>query len=478
MIAEADAEGEGTFMHESDRPAPSHSLPLRKFLEGNIILPADVRSRLYCQVVTDTYLESDWKNEPVGPRRGHNEYLSSRHNIFVFMQSAALAGSAPVPSLGVARLSTAGSPTKRRNEYVLVFGMTAWEYSQNGRESCCRSYIQYVDTTGLFRPRRLQRSLTRAILCAYLRYCRQIIKVFHVHLFASAQPSLLFCGSEFLPRKRVLDSARLINWWLALMHSSLALSSSTPVWQQESTATVEGFVYCPGEDDFPLLSQSLRANVNTLNRMGGVCWHFGLPYDAGSSAFATIPLFEDDPKWRHYEAAAPSGDSDERPSKRRKRETETPMSVEEFFKSLASRMEFRRDPAAFVTLRFPENDPQYTAVEGVYGTGGGGGGAGGVGGFRRSELALFSSKQLRTMRFDSELAAAKSSMYLWSWLKLRGATPFEIRTRGIYEEADVAEQNFILVLSDLASRSDLGVAQPTNDVQTLIRKKFPAKLIG
>lgn len=467
-------------MLEGDRQNLNNSSPLRKFLETHIVLPAEVRNRLYCQVVTDSYLEADWKSESIGPRRGHGEFLLARHGVFIFMAGAGASSGAVTAALGVARLSPCSSPTRKKNDHVLVLGMTAWEYALNGSESPSRAYIQYVDTTGLFRPRKLQRSLTRAVVCGYLRYCRQIIKVNYVHLFASAQPSLLFSGSELFPRKRVLESAKLINWWLALIHSSFALPETLPAWQRDHSMPLQGFVYFPGEESFPLLTQSLKANLYTLNRLGGLQWHYNHPFQASSPAATSIPFFEDDPKWRHYEAAVPVGDAEERPTKRLRRQVEAPISVEEFFKSMACRIEFGRDPSAFIILQFPENHTKAISAGSVYYKGGI---------LRRTELAMFASKLLRTMRFDGEGVATKSSMCLWSWLKLRGSTPFELKTEGARDDEvavdggvdldgrmdhdgglDPLDRGFSQVMSSLQSHSP----QPANDVQTLIRRKpFP-----
>jgi hypothetical protein len=353
---------------------------------------------------------------------------------------------------------------KRKGDHVLVMGMTAWEYASNERpEVPIRSYIQYVDTTSLYRPRKLQGSLTRSVLSGYLRYCREVIKVPFVHLFASAKPSLLFAESELLPRKKVLDSAILVNWWLAVMQTTFMGVEGAPAFVQESYVAPRGFVYCPGEENMLLMTQTIKQNLEALNRLDGIKWTYGLPYDQQES-YERVPLFDDDPKFRHYEASLET--AEERPAKRQRREINT-TTVGVFFSSLALRIEFRQDPSALIAIHFPENVSNGTVIGKVA---------------RKGELASFSCKLLDTMKFGTEGDALKSSMRMWSWLKIMGSNPIELNKDHDAENSDdgvitcESDQRFHEIGGHLVTRTDfLSSALAVTDVQTLIRRKLPPR---
>lgn len=68
-------------------------------------------------------------------------------------------------------------------------------------------YLQYVDTTGLFQPRSAQKSVTRAVVQAYIGACKEA-GFLRCHIFAKSNPSYLFPGSEKLPTKKSLNDSQ------------------------------------------------------------------------------------------------------------------------------------------------------------------------------------------------------------------------------------------------------------------------------
>lgn len=458
--------------------APEHAAqchPLRKYLEHHLAV-AECRGRLHCHVLSDAYRWEDLQHEPIGPRRGHCEYLQTRHTILIYMST----GSAAAAAAGKPSPNT--SPAKRRTcENVLVFGMTMWEYAHQARPAVpSRAYIQHVDTTGLYRPRRQQGTLTRAVVAAYVRYCRDVAKIPFLHLFASSQPSLLYAGSEMLPKKRVLDGARLVTWWVALVHSTLAPPSDAPAFVQRHSRPPLCFLHSVAEDSMPVFVQSLRSLVPLLNRTsasaGGAMWQYGYPYfSADAQDAATLPLFEDDPKWRHYEAAL-DGDGD-RPVKRQRKNSDA-VSVHDFFQTMAYRHEFSQNPSAFIVVHFPENAPapqsQSPAQSSSLASS-----SPAPQPPKRTDLSAFVAKLLKTLHFHTEPEAAKSSMRIWSWLKLMGSAPFEISVDA--ESVDAAHSvRFRDTVAQISRPDPAAAATPTaattapfQDVQTLIRRKVP-----
>jgi len=429
----------------------SSDSPLRKYLELNLCA-GEVKGKLYCHALTEVHHLDELRDESIGPRRGPREYLHARHTILLF-QSSSFPGK-PTPS--------GSSPMKRKGtgEYNLVMGITAWEYCWISQPNVpSRAYIQYVDTTGFYRPRRRQGAMTRQVISVYLRYCREILKVTSVHLFASTKPSLLFGGSECMARKKVLDGGTLVNWWLALVHSALASANEVPYFVAKRH--FGGFVYCAAADWMPNVVQILKNNVGILNRRGdGATWAYGFPYDNRDDACG-IPLFEDDPKWRHYEAACAYTDDEQKSAKRQRRESTTVQTVEEFFHSLSCRSEFRQEPCAFISATFPENDSGTSPYSAV----------------RRDDLASLTCKILKTLTFETEPAAVKSSMRLWAWLKLMGVLPFEVRPTEEMTIYDCNDQGLFGSILDNLTKIDCTINLPSgtphvhNDVQGLVRKK-------
>lgn len=93
--------------------------------------------------------------------------------------------------------------------WELVIGLTAVEYPKDYGFEPNRGlvYLQYVDTTGLFKPREAQKSVTRALVNAYIMACKDV-GFRRCHIFAKANPSYMFPGSEGIPAKGRLDDAK------------------------------------------------------------------------------------------------------------------------------------------------------------------------------------------------------------------------------------------------------------------------------
>lgn len=431
---------------------------LAKYLEHWLVLP-ECRGRLFCHVLTDTYTLDDWAREPIGPRRTAREYLCAKHMVFVFMQSAAK---------GVG--SASESPKRKHHgaDTAIVLGITAHEYASCRHPTRrTRAYVQYVDTTGAFQPRRLQGVLTRAVVAAYIRFCRDVLGVDAIHIFASAKPALLFAGSESLPRKRVLGSRALIAWWCALLHGCLA------------DCPVSCTLYSPQEECLPRSAQFARLTAENLASLCDVhvSWQYGMPWPADAPVAEHVPLFEDDPKWKHYDVLTGDGEGG-RHRKRMRRSEQDFVSVGEFFQTMSYRWEFRQEHSAFITVRFhAEPDASLLCMaacakrareEAVPAP------------VWKSAMVTFGDKVLKTLSFATETDVLKSTVKLNSWLRIMGASPFEIRMDC---EGCFVDNGFGRLFQALCAKLDEGPiamvlsSPPISDVQGLIRRKVPRNLL-
>lgn len=186
-------------------------------------------------------------------------------------------------------------------------------------ESKEHAYIQYVDTTGLYRPRRRQSALTKAVVQFYLEHAQKT-GVGTISMYASAKPSFVFGGSEAIDEKRPLPPIKLINWWIACLSS---LDSNHRC-----------YAYSPFEE---------RSGSRRLARRLPAGWKYGYPYHPAAH-FSVIPVFasQDDPKWQHHSCMLASGrDAAE-------------MTVSEFWQTMQLRDEFRQEPSAFFTIQLPQ----------------------------------------------------------------------------------------------------------------------------
>lgn len=409
------------------------NISLRDWLEKDLTSSSvAVYGRIFVQVLTDYCFESpneDFHRQGIPGR----ERLAYRHLILLYQQTSK--GSSSEDGLFFAEPR---SPGRRHgsnygqncnnvsaNVYgssVLVLGLTALEYAKVSDGRMARAYIQHLDSTGMYQPRRAQGRLTRALVKAYIRYAIDQLGVQFLHVYASAQPSLLFGGSErslavnggTSGRKRPLDGKTLVAWWLALLHQVLnwdvTVACRASIWAPADGASLAGSW------------NSVRIMTDRLsNNETGIQWHYEIPYDLEGSS-SSIPLFEDDPKFRHWEAVC----SDEGPRedatteqiqyrsrKRMKRsDGQQGMPVAEFFATLAYRQEFSRpDPTAFIRLRFLKED-QSVLVERPRG---------------RVDWASFALKMLQMVSFETDNENFRASTKIATWLRLAGAPgPFQI----------------------------------------------------
>ncbi len=301
--------------------------PFRDYLAGHLdraLLPIAAAIHV---------LSTDYGPPPAGcaagPRWRPLEHLSGRHAVLIYLQRAP--GGSENDAPGGAR--------------AIALGITLWEYSRNDTGAKARAYIQYVDSTGLHRAAAAAGAPSAAALAAlilgpYLAYCREVLALAAVHLCAAPRAALLFRGSERLPLKGALDGPRLAAWWMALLHACLAGPAAC-------------HVYAVGEEAMPAFAAHLRRTIAALSLLppspskGAPTWNYGLPYGEDDLAAHAIPLFEDDPKWRHYEAIIGGGGA---------RADGDRMTVGDFFKVMAIRSEFQQTPSAFITVTLGQPD--------------------------------------------------------------------------------------------------------------------------
>lgn len=444
----------GNSSHPSSEPSSSSSPlhpqdGLEKYLLDHLRIPAErsTGSRLQFHVVSDHFFESDWKDVSlpsafISPK----EYLKTRHLIFVSQFQ-------PV------HLNSPGS-ARTGDAMAIVLGLCVVEYALRGEGAPSRCYIQYVDTTGLVRPRSLQSALTRSLLRAYLGYARDILHVSFVHLFASPKPSLLFAGSEAHGKKALLNGRQLISWWLALLTETFL----------EGDAPATLFAYAPGEESLPASTRHTRHCVERLHlryqgRMLG--FHYGVPYRGDESALETVPAFQDDPKWRHLEALLDAPHETHNSRKRQKREpAHSSLTVREFFETLCIRSDFAKDPSALICVQFHQNeqmmsfDPSFS---------------------KRSEAATSILSLLKNLTFETDYEATKSSARLVAILKMMGVPSYSIGHDST-EGADMGcKSRFKEIISALQPATDASgtrseahnTSAPIVDLQGLIKRKAP-----
>ncbi len=344
---------------------------------------------------------------------------------------------------------------------VIVLGMTMFEYAYvpfvssdvcNLRWS--RSYIQYIDSTGLYEARQNQSHLTKSLIRTYMLYCARELKMESLHLLATAKPAFLFAGSEFIEQKRALPAVKLVNWWLGVVEQVCA----------KDLTDAQVFIYSPFEEASGSNKLSKRISKHPK-------WKYGVPYDSKAPCIEHVPFFEDDPKWRHFEASIldddevieavertsrktprilDSEDEDDcykkKPQKKSSSSELCKMTIKEFFSSLQVRPEFRDEMSAFVVIRFQSSlfDPPAKVEVPIE---------------KKSDLATFGCKLLSTLTFEGPVEAKKSSQKITSWMKLMAVPGQQIKT---IEKQSPIEQ------------TDENIPPPAqvNSLQSLIKRKL------
>lgn len=369
-------------------------ITLLQYLKEHVTALADESSKnLKFYVLSDEYANEADENVKsfmdYTPKRFKDEFLARKHLILIYQGAQ------------------------------IVIGMSVFEYAYtpsnpDSQLNWSRAYVQYVDTTGLFTPRPNQSHLTRSLVKSYFSYCKDVLNMGSVHLLATAKPAFLFAGSEFIEGKRALPAVKLINWWIRLIQDFSAKEKC------------QVFVYSPAEE--------AEGSTRMKKRISGFeGWTYGLPYASSLSCVEQVPLFEDDPKWRHFEATILDDDELheelERKTKKRPRiidddhkiqesqESKVPkcrVSVKEFFESIQIRPEFRSDPSTFFVLQFPKRIRDTANFEPIQHG-------------KSSDLASFGIKMLSGLTFESESAAKASSQKIAGWLKLMAVPGVEIK---------------------------------------------------
>lgn len=291
---------------------------------------------------------------------------------------------------------------KRDNRAVLVIGMSVHEYcripNDNSASTLTRSYIQYIDTTGLFKPRHMQTKLTQSLVVSYLEHCERVLKVHSVHLLASAKPSFLFAGSEFNETKGRLSTARLVKWWLNVIDGFLA---------DKKHENVIINVWSPGEDHIEDMRTRERIERRQArNKDNLVTWKYGPLFDDPSGKLVDlVPLFEDDPKLKHFMTFYEDcGFNNLKMSN---------VQSKTFLETLGLRPEFRNQcHSTFIVLYFPSNENCGVSVAASE---------------KPTQLAAFATKMLNNLTFEEESKAVESSGKIASWLKFMGSKPINVK---------------------------------------------------
>lgn len=441
--------------HHHHQPTPSSCSYLEKYLQSHLVLHGE-KGDLQCHVFPDHYTEADWATASLpSPNLSATEYLRTRYLILVSQVQ-------PLPVTG-----PIFAEQRRKNEMtVVVMGLSVVEYALRGKETASRCYIQYVDTTGMVRPRSLQGHLTKTLLKAYLCYSRDVLQVSSLHLFASPKPSLLFAGSEVGGKKGILGGRQLISWWLALLTECIQVSLSPSVF-----ASI--FAYSPSEELLPQSAQHTRHCIDMLQskyQSSLMNIHYGVPYRGDEPALARIPAFEDDPKWRHLEALIESPDeSHKNPRKRQKREPPySGLTVKEFFETLSYRSDFSNDHSALITLCFQRSLPEDSFTSSKP---------------RPARLASTVLRMLKSLTFESDSESIRSSNKLLTMIKMLGVSSFPIAHSDdqnqdpLHDIGSKFKEIYHLIQPHSSSLSEDDNRRthqaPVSDLQGFIKRKIP-----
>ncbi|RKP17824.1 hypothetical protein ROZALSC1DRAFT_30412 [Rozella allomycis CSF55] len=137
-------------------------------------------------------------------------------------------------------------------------------------------YMVKQDSTGLFKPRNLQKYVTRALVKFAIKQSASS----KFHLIACAKPSFLFSFSHKNPMKKPCNDIDLIWWWIHCL---------------EDIPGTKSWIHIPNADQLPLF-QKIKSYLNVCSNI-----NIGYPYNKSDKARDSIPLtFSDDPKSKHF----------------------------------------------------------------------------------------------------------------------------------------------------------------------------------
>jgi hypothetical protein len=213
---------------------------------------------------------------------------------------------------------------------VFVVGLKTYEYLKDCAIVANRRlvYLQYIDTTGFFKPREQQSQLTRCLIKAYLEYIIELRYFHRIHITARSQPEYLFKWSERNSLKSALSDIDLIRWWARTLSEFQSISS--------------------GHWVLPCFDVNLSPLYRQLMMQFSACskWKEGYPYIMTNTASEQIPRFPDDPLSRHLE----ENDSGT-------------MTTEEFSKTLSLRDEFFNRCTALFFLNLETSSLNLSAAD-------------------------------------------------------------------------------------------------------------------
>jgi hypothetical protein len=373
---------------------------LEEYIEQKARILSTTNSRVFSHVLTDTFHNQAFIE--ASPKANSMEYLKHHHIILIFQERQ----KSPSTDESKKQLTT---NTQAKPTSLLVMGMSIFEYCEwQNPAQIVRSYIQYIDTTGLYEPREDQTFLTKSMVAAYISYMQYVAKAQYVHLLATAKPNYLFAGSEYISSKKELSTEKLVSWWLKVISASV-----------ESPSII--YAFAPGEWEG---EEEINDRVfGFLPTKEGVEYKWGLPFNDAEPIINAIPLFEDDPKWKHYQkymekkaSSKPYVYAEEesefsQPFNTQESQSALPptriVNVREFISTLSARPEFVMEPeATFVVIKFPKNEVPKTRSS--------------------NHLAGLASKMLKDLTFEDEEHVQSSTTKILSWLKFMGSKPINI----------------------------------------------------
>ena len=389
---------------------------LEEYIEQKVRTLSTTNSRVFCHVLTDMFHNHAFTE--ASPKARSSEYLKYHHIILLFQEKQR------TPANEECKKAANGHQSKPSS--FLIMGMSVFEYCEwQNPSQVVRSYIQYIDTTGLFEPREDQSFLTKSVVSSYISYMQHVAKAQFIHLFATAKPNYLFAGSEFIASKKELSTEKLVSWWLKV----IAFSVDNPS---------QIYTFAPGEWED---EEDVQTRVfGSLPAKEGVEYVWGLPFNDTEPINMAIPLFEDDPKWKHYQkymerkvASRPYVYAEEESEYSQPFNTQESqpvllpskvVNVREFVSTLSARPEFVMEPeATFIVIKFPKNEPPKTKSN--------------------NHLAGLANKMLKDLTFEDEDHVLSSSSKILSWLKFMGSKPVDIHTsdQSIEEHRKKAKTN-------------------------------------
>lgn len=375
---------------------------LNEYLEQKVKSLSTTKSRIFCHVLTDTFHNQAFIE--ASPKARETEYLKQHHVILIFQERSIDTSQAMVKTKK--QLFTSSNKTQN----VLVMGMSVFEYCEwQNPTQVIRSYIQYIDTTGLFEPREDQSFVTKSVASAYISYLQNIVKAQYVHLLATAKPNYLFAGSEFINSKKELSTEKLVYWWLRTINDAVG-----------DPAII--YAYAPGE--WEDAEDTYKRVFGFLSKKEGIEYKWGMPFNEAEPINLAIPLFEDDPKWKHYQKfmekkniVRPYVYAEEESEYSQPFNTQESLltslppkiaNVKEFLSTMSARPEFVMEPeATFIIVKFPKNEITKSKPS--------------------NHLAGLACKMLKDLTFEDEEHVISSSTKILSWLKFMGSKIINIQ---------------------------------------------------